>query len=414
MDNIQPVIDQNLCIACGFCVAVCPKSAVSLIQNTDKTIAKLDPSVCVKCKVCSTVCPYNDFLINISDFSIRRNILGEYRSIICAQSKNENILLHSTSGGVISTLVTKLINDNQYDAATLVGDFKGGIAYSEIVSSVDDVTKYSKSKYVTVSYENIIRYILEHRNKRIIFIGTGCSVNALLNTIRKKNLNRDNFLIIGLFCDKTMYSSVYEYFGNHPLCNGKTLNSIDFRSKDAGGWPGNLMLHFNDNTAIELDISERGKIKDYYMPERCLYCLNKLNINCDISVGDNYIPQNADKKGVSSVIIRTEIGSNVWNMYNQYFSAHADDEDFLLLSQHISAKKNNYYFARFKGLYGLESSENSKCDETYEYSVRLHKLHLNKGGNVYSLIDKDVKRLRRKNLVRRGIKKLKMFFCGRY
>lgn len=69
---------------------------------------------------------------------------------------------------------------------------------------------------------------------------------------------------------------------------------------------------FTDGTVAYQDKAERVKIKNYFMPERCLYCIDKLNVYADISVGDNYTQQDSSLLGSNSVIIRTNIGMTVW------------------------------------------------------------------------------------------------------
>ncbi len=41
------------CYACGGCVAVCPKTAISIIEEN----AVIDPKKCVRCKICEKACP---------------------------------------------------------------------------------------------------------------------------------------------------------------------------------------------------------------------------------------------------------------------------------------------------------------------------------------------------------------------
>ena len=45
---------DNLCVACGACIKVCPFSAISI---TDGIKARVDLKKCVGCGKCSKTCP---------------------------------------------------------------------------------------------------------------------------------------------------------------------------------------------------------------------------------------------------------------------------------------------------------------------------------------------------------------------
>ncbi len=49
-------INQDTCIGCGACVAVCPKQAISLDPSGK---AVVDESKCDGCGTCVGVCPTN-------------------------------------------------------------------------------------------------------------------------------------------------------------------------------------------------------------------------------------------------------------------------------------------------------------------------------------------------------------------
>lgn len=46
--------DKNVCVACGACTKVCPRSAISVIMGC---YAKADEEKCVGCGMCARVCP---------------------------------------------------------------------------------------------------------------------------------------------------------------------------------------------------------------------------------------------------------------------------------------------------------------------------------------------------------------------
>jgi uncharacterized protein (DUF362 family)/ferredoxin len=53
----RPIIDQAACVACGECVASCPTSPKSLVQEQGK-VPSYDYSSCIRCYCCQETCPH--------------------------------------------------------------------------------------------------------------------------------------------------------------------------------------------------------------------------------------------------------------------------------------------------------------------------------------------------------------------
>ena len=132
---------------------------------------------------------------------------------------------------------------------------------------------------------------------------------------------------------------------------GHRIKEFYFRSKVGSAWPGKVRIVLDNQEVVLLPSSARKKLKDYFVPERCLYCVDKLNRNADISVGDNYIKENADEEGISSVIIRTDVGFEAWSDCASLFEWSQDEKMALLDSQQCRKKKENYEFGCLKGVY---------------------------------------------------------------
>ena len=49
----KPVVDKDLCTACGICVDECPTSALDL----EDTAVLARPNDCSECGTCEEVCP---------------------------------------------------------------------------------------------------------------------------------------------------------------------------------------------------------------------------------------------------------------------------------------------------------------------------------------------------------------------
>ena len=84
------------------------------------------------------------------------------------------------------------------------------------------------------------------------------------------------------------------------------------------------------------------------MPERCLYCIDKLNVYADISVGDNYTQQDSSLLGSNSVIIRTNIGMTVWESVKALLEYNIISVEQIMKAQYIEGRLNNFYYGRLK------------------------------------------------------------------
>lgn len=351
--TISNVVATNQCVSCGLCVAVCPKSCIAFVQADKAYLPQINDEECIQCGLCNHICPGNQFDYNreYQCASEPENFwVGSYRSILSMQTNDKVILKNATSGGVITQLIKTLLETGAYDCAFLVDTYHyGQQVYTKKVEKADDILKTAKSRYIPVAQTEAIAYALKNREKKIIFVGTSCFVHGFINVLRQFKLNRDNYFLLGLFCDRTMNYGIYDYFNEHPKCKGK-LDELLFRTKEAGGWPGNMRITFQGGGKADLKSSERMEVKDYFQLERCLYCLDKLNQFADISIGDDYAASPNDKSGRSAVIVRTEKGEQIIEAMKSYFNSFALTEDAIIQAQKLYLRKNNLNYIAGKHL----------------------------------------------------------------
>ena len=90
MKNGKSVIDQEKCIKCGKCKAVCPYDAIShqvrpcldhcgvnAIKSDDKGRAVIDPDLCVSCGQCMVSCPFGAIADKSQIFQLIRKIIAQ-------------------------------------------------------------------------------------------------------------------------------------------------------------------------------------------------------------------------------------------------------------------------------------------------------------------------------------------------
>lgn len=401
VNTVKKVVEKNLCISCGACQAACPKSCISYTRINGLYLPQIDESNCIKCGLCETVCPGKGVTYPGCADSFERLLAGEVIECISARTQNEELYNISASGGVITNLIDILLQNGRYDSAFVVDTYN----YAEKVFTKEYV-KYQnlnntpKSRYIPIMQTDAFKAMKEFPEKRIILVGTSCFVHAATNFIETFHLNRENYLIVGLFCEKTMNYNVFEYF---QFLSGKTnqkkVKELFFRSKEVGGWPGDVLLKYDDDSRSHYSNAERMDVKDYYMPERCMYCLDKLNVFSDISVGDDYT-HGFSGEGRSSVIIRSKRGFTAFSEVFGYLNVREQTLEDILKAQKINEKIRNYHYGRVSGNeiehINLDIAEDSS-KYTNDFSILRKKMALGQSGEAEVIY----KRNRRNRLERR-------------
>lgn len=349
--TIEFTVRNGLCCSCGVCRGVCPRSCIGWEKRDGMYYPSVDASLCVRCGMCSAVCPGLEMRYPQGAEPLEA-VMGTVLESCNAWSRNAEMRHVSASGGVVSTLVKTLLERGIYDTAFSLRGYgcgeqlrTGPVTAAELPSSWTDCD-LPKSRYLPVSHENAVEYMTANPQERIILIGTSCAVRGLRNVIGRMKLREENYLLIGLFCDKVFNYHVFDYF-SQTFFDGRPLRGIHFKNKESGGWPGNMKF-FLDGETRYIDKAERGRVKEYFMPERCLYCVDKLNVCADISLGDNYTKQNSSPLGSNSVLLRTERGKRAWDAAADRLAFEAMDPALLRDAQYLDGRLNNLCYAGLK------------------------------------------------------------------
>lgn len=346
--TVEITARTGLCCSCGICKNVCPKGCIRYRETKGVFVPAIDLKKCIRCGLCGDVCPgiHEEYQYSDPLQAIYGDILASYN----AWSKNAQIRHVSASGGCVSTIILKLLELDLYDAVFALDSYSYDKQLKtqplEEVFQIEN-SNVPKSRYLPVSHEYAVDYIKNNKTKKVILIGTSCALRGLRKTIELLKLNQENYLFIGLFCDKVFNYHVNMYFADW-YAHDKEITALHFKNKESGGWPGNMKLFFKDGSFSYLDKSIRGDLKDYFVPERCLYCIDKLNVSADLAFGDNYTNQNSSSKGSNSVIIRTQLGERIWNMVSPYLVYEPVSIEKIGNAQYLDGRLNNLYFSKLK------------------------------------------------------------------
>lgn len=307
-------VNKRICCSCGLCEGICSFDAISFRRNEQGNyVPVIDKSRCKKCGICYEICPGDKIsdkkIFGYINQSMPSDLIkGHVIDCFNAKVNDAKLLENSTSGGMVTGIVSYLLARGKFDAAFCVDtyDYSNQVK-TNIVTDANDLFKTLQSRYVTVSHSNLAKYICTNRDKKLIIIAVGCAMAGIRYIMEEYKLDPSNYLCLGLFCACSYSYRTWDYF---KLYNKhKPLKELQFRSKNGKRYAYGMIKARYGNDIKVMHTIHRAYIKSDFSMERCWYCTDLLNVYADISFGDN---NTKSKDGEScTVIVRSENGNSI-------------------------------------------------------------------------------------------------------
>lgn len=64
MPKRKAIVNIRACVACGCCIKVCPKHAISIPKGV---FAEINPELCVGCGKCAKECPASVIVLEVTE-----------------------------------------------------------------------------------------------------------------------------------------------------------------------------------------------------------------------------------------------------------------------------------------------------------------------------------------------------------
>ena len=322
MTTIIKIVENNLCTGCGTCSALCPSSAIKLLRSNSNGIyiPTVNKKVCNTCGICWSVCPgkYVNF-DQLGQAFLSKNsksdiLLGRYLSCYLGFATDYNVRYNSSSGGVITTLLTFALREGLIDGA-LVTRMKQDNPlepFSFIARTTQEILEAAKSKYCPVPVNMALAEILKNQEGKYAVVGLPCHLHGIRKAEMKNRSLRERILIhLGIFCSNVPTLLATKFIFWKLGINSKNVAQIDYRGK---GWPGGMTIKLKDGTEKFIpkhDIWSSG-FGTYFSTSRCKLCVDHTSEFADISFGDAWLPElKSDNIGWSMLVSRTDIGDRL-------------------------------------------------------------------------------------------------------
>ena len=359
--TINEVVRNNLCMGCGVCAGVCTSNAIEMIKNDilGVYIPIIKTNSCKNCSLCIEICPgiKVDFDLLSKKFTSNNSnggIIGPHISSYFSYSNNMNMRFHSSSGGLVTSLLALALKKKMITGA-LVTKFSETnplkpVAF--IARSLSDITFSRSSKYLPVSIDNAVKEIIKSNGKYAV-VGLPCQIHAIRKLERVNNDIKNKIIFhFGLFCGHNNTFHSIEYFIKKSNIPVRTIKKLVFRDK---GWPGRFLIETingqihefkrvrNESVLKKKILFSQAFHRDFYIP-RCLLCPDLTNELADISFGDAWNKRilNVDLIGTSLIITRNSIGEELFQLANklEVINSERIDEETVRKSQKPWFKEN--------------------------------------------------------------------------
>lgn len=299
------ICDYSKCTGCAECHDICPKSAISIIQDENGFLfPKINKEKCINCNLCRHSCPV------LHTERIRKNALRELE-IREGWSLDDEIRSKSSSGGIFGQIASDLLIKRWKVVGVY---FDGKRAYHKMISSKKELEALQNTKYVQSNACNIYAKIYNELkgNQNILFSGTPCQIAGLYSFLFKKKYD-GKLLTIEVICHGVPSYLILD----KSLEYNNAIAVKSFRNKSEGwGYQSQQMEYLcNDGTTCtksrDVDLFYHYFFGKKNLRTSCYQCpFAKIPRTADITIGDSWGTSNPSKeqvkKGLSLILINNK------------------------------------------------------------------------------------------------------------
>lgn len=300
------ITDKSLCTGCGGCANVCPVDAIKMQLDEEGFLYPyIDEQKCIHCNQCDAVC-------HMRQGRERNATDSRVYAACCVEQK---ILDTVSSGGVFWVLAEEMIQ-------------RGGIVYGVVMdeehkvyharaTTIEECKKFRRSKYLESNTNDCFKLVKKdlQAGKEVLFSGVGCQVAGLcafLQNVRQDKLVTCEVVCHGVPSRKAFESYIFELEKEK---NSKVIN-INYRDKSRGWKPNHIYIKFENGEELCEHSGENllhgNYLKGFFSRPSCGGCRYALfprvaDITCaDYWRYDGKLLEENSNRGISLVLCNNE------------------------------------------------------------------------------------------------------------
>ncbi len=318
---IEVVVQNDLCIGCGLCAALCPQSILAMQWNRYGEYNPVEMSPCTtECGLCAKVCPFANSGENEDTIGERlygavpgiqhRAETGYYLASYVGYSEKHRPT--SASGGIATWLLETLLAEGIVDHVICVaptGDPEGLFAF-RVFDTPEEVRTGAGSAYYPVEMSGVIKQVLEVPGRYAV-TGLPCFLKAIrLAQQRNKKLRERVVVTVGLTCGQLKSRHFTDYVAALAGVQGE-VTGVRYRGKSPDHPASNYHYVFTTADGEEQRVFWNEGIAEawtnrWFTPRACSYCDDVFAECADVTCMDAWLPEySRDSRGTSLVLVRS-------------------------------------------------------------------------------------------------------------
>ena len=305
--------NKSNCCGCTACAAICVHNAITMQPDALGFLYPVvDTSKCVECGLCEKVCAFNENY----DKSLNLN----QPSVYGVRHKDSNEVETSQSGAAFIAISDYILEN---------GGIVYGVGYAEHfrvihkrATNKEERNEFKGSKYVQSDLTGIFSQVKQdlRNGYTVLFTGTPCQTANLQSFIGKKL--RVNLVLVDIICHGVPSPNIWRdyLFFLEEKYNSK-IKDVCFRDKKMFGWKSHRESIQFQNKLERYSATTYTYVfyKHIMLRHSCGECkFTNLQRPSDITIADfwgyeNIIPEIADNKGLSVMLLNTSKGNELFN-----------------------------------------------------------------------------------------------------
>lgn len=307
--------DKAKCCGCNACVVACPKQCITKkVDEEGFWYPEVNTAACIDCGLCEKVCPMISPADNVERY--------DTPTVYAAYTKDEDVRLDSTSGGLFSTLAFQIYDEGGYVGGAIYNENHTVSHYlSNIREDIDDIRS---SKYLQSDTEETFAEVKEllSKGEKVLYCGAPCQIQGLYKYLKR---DYDTLVTCDFICRGVNSPKVFiSYMNMLERQFGARATKIKFKAKKWGWHRFSMRVNFANGKEYCKDRYHDPFFVGYlqyggFARPSCYECPFKgFPQKADITLADFWGIENIDKSmdqdcGTSLVMINSTKGQALFD-----------------------------------------------------------------------------------------------------